>query len=152
MTDVRTATAFVAILAGAALQPACVDTTPLDFRSQTGTEDATASDALVDSAAGRTDADLVADCRRCLAAGGCKTQYDSCTAEPKCRAFIDCLLGAYCLNYSLTNLAHLPACLLQCGADAGIAGQDDPALEAYIPVEGCAQTTCGTSCNVQGDP
>ena len=152
MTKVRKAVAFVAILAGTLLLPACVDTTPLDFPSKNGTEDAATSDALADSAAARSDADLVGSCRQCLTAGGCKTQYDACTADAKCGTFVGCLIGAYCLNYSFTDLADLPACLLGCSASAGITGQDDPTLAEYTPVAGCAQTTCAPSCDVQGDP
>jgi hypothetical protein len=151
MMQARTATALMVLVGGAALGQACVDTTPLAFTSEVDALDGAASDALVDSAGLRTDANLVEACRQCLMGVGCKAQFDACAANAKCAVMSRCLIDAYCLNYSFTDLAHLPSCVFQCAAQAGILGQDDPAITFYAPLAACAQTMCAASCDVKGD-
>jgi hypothetical protein len=134
-----TATAFAA---GITLVAACVDTSPVDYVPR----DSGAADARTVDAAG-----LIASCRQCVTAGTCNPSYDACAQDPKCGPFLSCMLVAYCLNFSMADLANAPACLGACRADAGIGDQADPSIGLFVPVLLCAQSAsqCASECDVQ---
>jgi hypothetical protein len=134
--------AAAAFTASLALVAACADTSPVDYVApDSGSADAQAVDA----------AGLVASCRQCVTGGTCKPSYDACERDPKCEAFLSCLIDAYCLNFSMANLADAPACLGSCRAGAGIADQADPSIGTFVPVLLCAQSAsaCASECDVQ---
>jgi hypothetical protein len=123
-----------------------VDTSPIDYvpPPEAGTAEAAAADAP-DTAA------LVPACRTCLTEGACMSQTQTCLNDARCSQFVNCLVDAYCLNYSLTDLAHLPACVTTCSSAAGIQVQSDPVIAIFIPVFACAQGPgmCAAECDVQ---
>jgi len=121
---------------------ACVDTSPIDYHAPS-TQDAGPSDAAPVSA----DAARVVECRQCVTKDACTAEYTKCTADPRCEAFMGCLLDAYCLNFP-SDLTQLPACLVTCGVQTGIKSGDDPVIALFRPVLFCAQDHCAMPCGV----
>jgi hypothetical protein len=120
---------------------ACIDTSPIDYRGPS-MRDAGPADAASLSA----DASRVAECKQCVLVDSCKTDYDKCAANTKCAAFIQCLLDAYCVDFS-NDLSQLPPCLLTCGPQSGIMSSEDPAIPLFRPVLFCIQDTCSAHCS-----
>jgi hypothetical protein len=138
--------ALACAVAAAGLLAACVDTSPIDYvaPADSGAGDAGDGGLSPDVAA------LVPACRQCITAGACASSAAACMNDPRCEKFLQCLIDAYCLNYSLADLANPAACLTSCSAAAGITSQSDPALSSFIPVFVCAQSAgmCGAECDV----
>src|ERR1041385_1687893 len=118
----------------------CVDTSPIDYHAPP-TPDAGPADA-----ASTMDGALAAECRSCVT-DQCKTQYDSCTTNPTCTIFTDCMIDTYCLNLS-NNLANLPPCVAACGDKAKLKSSEDPASTAFALVLFCAQDHCSDPCGI----
>jgi hypothetical protein len=121
---------------------ACVDTSP-DYYDVPATDG-----GATDAASPAVDAALIAECRECVSRGACATQAAACNADPKCSAFLDCVLELYCIDFALGDLAKLPPCIPVCGQRAGILSQTDPAILAYAPVLFCGQDPahCASVC------
>ena len=123
----------------AALQ-ACVDTSPIDYHAPIA-EDAGPRDA----APVNSDAARVVECRQCVARDSCRTEYDKCAADAKCKVFIQCLLDSYCVNIP-PDLSQLPPCLVTCGLQADIKSSEDSAIVLFRPVLFCIEAHCSAPC------
>lgn len=127
---------------------ACVDTSPdyyaKDMRDAGG----------LDATSPTVDAALLAECRECVNGDACAAQVATCNADPKCKAFLACVLDLYCIDFRLGDLAHLPKWLGTCGQQTGVLSQTDPAILAYVPVLLCGQdpTKCGSVCAPTHEP
>jgi hypothetical protein len=148
MIPTRGAASIAAI--ALAMLAACVDTSPIDYVAPDLRDGATEGG----NDASSMDAGLVAACKECITQGACKSQYQGCLKNQKCGFETACLVDAYCLNFSLTDIANLPACVNNCAADAGVTGQSDPAVLAFAPLIVCAQsaTGCAAVCDVGTSP
>jgi hypothetical protein len=127
---------------------ACVDTSPVDYQRPIVSTDAGTE---LDGAPIFGEGGLIDSCRRCLAGEGCPAEYADCQADERCRGVVECWVDRYCINYDVTNLSNLPACVLDCTTSNGLITQDDPAVRFISPVVFCAQdvTRCGPVCNVR---
>jgi hypothetical protein len=134
----------VVTIAAACLVAGCLDLSPLPYAAPYAGADASAG-GLAD--AGDRDAQ-VGECRQCLSAGPCASPYTACQADPKCGTFADCMTASLCWGSSLTDLAHLSPCVLNCAASAGIYSQNDPSAAAVSNVFTCVQdpTKCASVC------
>jgi hypothetical protein len=121
---------------------ACVDTSPIDYVAPD-------SGASAEGGSG-ADAGLVAACRECITQGACESSYKGCIANEKCETEVNCMLDAYCFNWSIEDTADLPACVTSCAIEAGVTGQSDPEVSYFVPLLFCAQDmgSCGAVCNV----
>ena len=124
---------------------ACVDTSPIAY--------APPADAGASDSAASVDGALVAECRKCVTTGPCKDAADACTQDSRCNVLLQCLLDAYCLNFSVVDISNLPRCLQSCGNKAQITGVSDPSSQLFTPVIICAQsaTQCAPSCDPPHD-
>jgi hypothetical protein len=123
-----------------------VDTSPIDYRAppRVPREGGAPTDAAEDGS-------RVAACRECLTTGACAAEFALCGANAKCAPFAECTVAAYCLNFSLVDLANLPECVLSCAVNSNILGQDDQSVVVIAPLLLCAQDAarCGPACNRQ---
>lgn len=131
--------AVAAILAG------CADTSPIDYQS----DPFSAADASPPPDA-EAEGSVAALCRDCMTQGACASETAICYSDPKCTVFENCMLDRYCLWYDLTDLAHMPACVAECGAAANLY-QNDPAVAKVAPFIVCAHdpARCAPQCGVK---
>jgi hypothetical protein len=132
----------LAFAAAASELSACVDTSPVDYHAPIVMDAGVADAALVNS-----DASRVAECRQCVTEDSCKAEWSKCTAEPRCEAFVGCLLDSYCMSFS-SDLSMLPPCLLTCGAKAMLFSSDDPVVNLFRDVRECTTKKCAAPCGV----
>jgi hypothetical protein len=148
MTAVRS---IASVLVSAALAAACVDLSPLPYEGpEGGVRDGSTADVVFDVSS--ADAPIDA-CNRCLTTG-CKSAETKCEQNAKCSVFATCASATGCWGASLTDLTHLPACLIQCGMSAGVTSQVDPAGALISAVFVCAQdpNVCASACLVGAEP
>jgi hypothetical protein len=124
---------------------ACVDTSPVAYTPP--------AEAGLSEAAAAAEGALVAECRKCLTTGPCKAATDACTQDTKCKIMEECLIDAYCLNFTVIDISNLPPCLQTCGNVAMITGVSDPSNAVVTPVLICAQsaTQCASACDPPHD-
>jgi hypothetical protein len=131
------------VVAGAlsALAPACVDLSPVPFDNTSQWDASPPADAATVSDA------AIAACGACLTST-CASELAMCTANAECAKFVACMTPAACWGSSLTDLSHLPPCLLNCGKTAGFSSYADPGSIASVPLLECAQdpTKCESVC------
>jgi hypothetical protein len=125
---------------------ACVDLSPGQY-SEPDASDASTIDAVAVVDVANRDA-FVAECKVCLSSGPCAALVSACDGDMACAAVADCLTASLCWASSLTDLAHLPPCLLSCAATAGVTSQNSPSVLLASPVFVCAQdpARCGNVC------
>jgi hypothetical protein len=124
----------------AALLAGCVDTSSIDYQS--------AADAGTLPEEAGVDSGRIARCRACMNDGGCASETATCNGVTSCKAFSNCLLDRDCVGYDLTNLAHLPPCVLECSVASGAETTDPVFIQAITPFILCAhdQTRCAAEC------
>jgi hypothetical protein len=138
------------IIAAAALLAlsACFDTSPIDYTPPPTPE----AGPPMDGGAAPDAASLIQACGQCMMSSTCSEALAPCAANTRCNALAKCLLNSYCMTLNVADLAHVPQCALDCSTEAGIEGQQDPALFLYLQVIFCAQNPmkCGPVCDVPG--
>jgi len=132
----------LAFAAAASELSACVDTSPVDYHAPI-----VADAGVADAAPVNSDASRIAECRRCVTDDSCKAEWGKCTAEPRCEAFVGCLLDNYCVNFS-SDPSMLPPCLTTCVAKAMIFSSDDPVVNLFRDVRDCTTSKCSDPCGV----
>jgi hypothetical protein len=120
---------------------ACADTTPLPFAGS----DAGAGDA------GQVPPAVIEACRQCTHAEGalCRPAYDQCAVDPRCLAFMTCVLETGCL--AAGELQNRITCAEPCFRSTGIQAGVDPSLERALPWNACTLPTgpCGSACVIE---
>jgi hypothetical protein len=83
--------------------------------------------------------------------GACTMEGRACEADDRCKAYLECSLDMYCLNYNFADLAHPLPCVTSCAKAGMINGQTDPVVALVAPIALCAQDPgkCGPVCNVR---
>jgi|HubBroStandDraft_1064217.scaffolds.fasta_scaffold99969_2 hypothetical protein len=116
----------------------CLDFTPVTFSPiDAGVGDTSATMMLA------ADVDAGA-CEPCVQGPNCGTELDACYATPKCRVMFQCGLEQGCYAGAASNLV---TCLTICGQQAGLTGQNDPAVGPFLGLYECATSKCATSCS-----
>ena len=145
--------AQVFCLASVACAVACLDLSPVDYKPPASRPDAAVGGRVDggDDDGGSSDAStpsMVEQCRACLMGGACGAGGDKCFADAKCSKFAQCVTRTDCWRTRITDLNNSPACLNDCGQEADIQSQADPAIALVVPVLLCAQaaTQCASTC------
>jgi hypothetical protein len=114
----------------------CLDLTPITLApADGGAQDVSAVVTL--------EADVDAGhCEPCVQSAQCSTEFESCTSTPKCAVMFQCGLARGCYAPG----ANLVSCLTICGQQAGLSGQNDPAVDPFLDLYECATTKCAASC------
>jgi hypothetical protein len=81
-------------------------------------------------------------CEPCVQGPSCSSELATCAATPKCMVMFQCGLAQGCYAPS----ADLVECLTICGQQAGLTGQNDPAVAPFLALYECATTQCKLSC------
>jgi hypothetical protein len=115
----------------------CLDFTPVTFSpSDAGVGDTSATMLAADVDAGA--------CEPCVEGPSCSAELEACYANPKCMVMFQCGLEQGC--YAAGAASKLVTCLTICGEQAGLTGQNDPAVGPFLGLYECATTKCATSC------
>lgn len=119
----------------------CLDFTPVTFApSDAGVGDTSATMML----AADVDAGV---CEPCVEGPSCSAELAACNSTPKCTVMFECGLAQGC--YAAGAASNLVTCLTICGQQAGLSGQDDPAVGPFLGLYECATTKCATSCSAR---
>ena len=114
----------------------CLDLTPITLApADAGAQDVSAVVIL--------DADVDAGgCESCVQSAQCSTELEACTSTPKCTVMFECGLARGCYAPG----ANLVSCLTICGQQAGLTGQNDPAVDPFLHLYEFATSKCAASC------
>jgi hypothetical protein len=114
----------------------CLDLTPITLApADGGAQDVSTVVTL--------EADVDAgQCEPCVQSAKCSTEFERCISTPKCSVMFQCGLSQGCYAPG----ANLVSCLTICGQQAGLTGQNDPAVDPFLDLYACATTKCAASC------
>jgi hypothetical protein len=114
----------------------CLDFTPITLApSEAGVEDG----PVVETAEAGLDGGA---CEPCVQGPSCSSELAACAATAKCIVMFQCGLGQGCYAPG----ANLVECLTICGKQAGLTGENDPAVRPFLALYECATTQCKLSC------
>lgn len=135
---IKDALAILVVLSGAG----CADTTPLPFAGNT---DGGAQDAAP------VPPEIIESCRQCAysEASLCPAAYRECAGDPRCLAFMTCVLDIGCLASG--ELQVRISCAEPCFRKTGIQAGTDESLQRGLGINACTLPAgpCGSACVIE---